>query len=136
MKKKFRSSLHYSMQGDTFLETIKSVLNQSYQNWEMIIVDDCSSDQSVSIVEKFLVNDKRIRILKNDINLGPGGSRNKAINAASGDIIAFLDSDDIWHPEKLSKHLEFMEKNSSVFSHTHHMALLMKMAKDKINFSR
>ena len=80
-------------------ETIKSVLNQSYQNWEMIIVDDCSSDQSVSIVEKFLVNDKRIRILKNDINLGPGGSRNKAINAASGDIIAFLDSDDIWHPE-------------------------------------
>ena len=99
-------------------ETIKSVLNQSYQYWEMIIVDDCSSDQSVSIVEKFLVNDKRIRIMKNDINLGPGGSRNKAINAASGDIIAFLDSDDIWHPEKLSKHLEFMEKNSSVFSHT------------------
>ena len=109
-------------------ETIKSVLNQSYQNWEMIIVDDCSSDQSVSIVEKFLVNDKRIRILKNDINLGPGGSRNKAINAASGDIIAFLDSDDIWHPEKLSKHLEFMEKTLQSFL-THHMALLMKMAK-------
>ena len=50
--------------------------------------------------------------------MGPGASRNRAIDAASGDIIAFLDSDDIWHPEKLSKHLDFMEKNSSVFSHT------------------
>ena len=99
-------------------ETIKSVLNQSYQNWEMIFVDDCSSDQSVSIVEKYKEKDERIRLLKNKTNMGSGHSRNRAIDAASGDIIAFLDSDDIWHPEKLSKHLEFMQKNSSVFSHT------------------
>ena len=99
-------------------ETIKSVLNQSYQNWEMIFVDDCSSDQSVSIVEKYKEKDERIRLLKNKTNMGSGRSRNRAIDAASGDIIAFLDSDDIWHPEKLSKHLEFMQKNSSVFSHT------------------
>lgn len=99
-------------------ETINSVLNQSYKNWEMILVDDCSSDQSVSIVEKIQEQDVRIRLLKNQTNIGPGASRNKAIDEASGDIIAFLDSDDIWHPEKLSKHLGFMEDKVSVFSHT------------------
>lgn len=99
-------------------ETIDSVLNQSYTNWEMILVDDCSTDKSVYFVEKFQEKDERILLLKNKSNMGSGLSRNRAIDAASGDIIAFLDSDDIWHPEKLSKHLDFMEKNSSVFSHT------------------
>ena len=99
-------------------EAINSVLNQSYKKWEMILVDDCSSDKSVSIVEKFQEKDGRIQLLKNKSNMGSGLSRNRAIDAASGDIIAFLDSDDVWHPEKLSKHLDFMEKNSSVFSHT------------------
>ena len=99
-------------------DTINSVVNQSYENWEMILVDDCSSDQSASIVEKIQEQDARIRLLKNQTNIGPGASRNKAIDQATGDIIAFLDSDDIWHPEKLSKHLGFMEDNSSVFSHT------------------
>ena len=99
-------------------ETINSVVNQSYKNWEMILVDDCSTDQSASIVEKIQEQDARIRLLKNQTNIGPGASRNKAIDQATGDVIAFLDSDDIWHPEKLSKHLGFMEDNSSVFSHT------------------
>ena len=99
-------------------ETICSVLNQDYQNWEMILVDDCSLDKSVSIVQEIQKHDSRIKLLKNNSNMGPAPSRNRAIDEAKGDIIAFLDSDDIWHPQKLSKHVSFMEKNSSAFSHT------------------
>lgn len=99
-------------------ETIRSVLNQDYQNWEMILVDDCSLDKSVSIVQEIQKQDSRIKLLKNKSNMGPAPSRNLAIDKAKGDIIAFLDSDDIWHPKKLSKHVRFMEENSSAFSHT------------------
>jgi len=103
---------------DFVLKAIQSVQKQTYENWEMLIVDDCSNDGSVEIVENEARNDSRIKLFRNKINIGAGPSRNVAIKAATGKYIAFLDSDDIWHPEKTEKHVAFMQKNNAVFSHT------------------
>ena len=99
-------------------ETILSVINQTYQNWEMIIVDDCSKDKGVKIVEKYQKLDEKIKLFKNEINLGGAGTRNKCIEKAKGKYIAFLDSDDLWKKEKLEKQINFMEKNNCLFSYT------------------
>ncbi len=98
-------------------ETIKSVQAQTYINWELIIVDDCSTDNTDEIVKRFL-NDKRIKYLKNDSNSGAAISRNRALREARGRWIAFLDSDDLWFPEKLEKQLNFMIKNNYSFTYT------------------
>ena len=105
-----------------------------------IIVDDCSSDKSVSIVEKFQEKDGRIQLLKNKSNMGMKELLLEEIELlmqASGDIIAFLDSDDIWHPEKLSKHLVILWKKIHQFFLIHLMVLLMKIIQRnyKINIS-
>lgn len=99
-------------------ETIDSVISQTYTNWELLFVDDCSTDDSLDIVRSY--GDQRIKILQNEQNSGAAVSRNRAIEAASGRWIAFLDSDDIWHCEKLSRHLEFMVERNSKFSFTHY----------------
>ena len=98
--------------------TIKSVLAQSYPNWELIIVDDCSKDGSVAIVESF--DDERIRLIRNSVNSGAAVSRNNAIEAANGRWIAFLDSDDLWAENKLSEQLEYMVEKQCAFSFTHY----------------
>lgn len=98
-------------------ETIKSVLLQTYKNWELIIIDDMSIDNSRSIVEKYLKVDKRIKYIKNEKNLGPGISRNIAIEKSEGDYIAFLDSDDLWKENKLSNQINFMKKYNLSMSH-------------------
>ena len=95
-------------------ETIQSVLKQTYSNWEMIIVDDCSSDNSIKIVEK--INDKRIKLVKLDRNSGAAASRNKGIEIATGRFIAFIDSDDLWKEDKLEKQIKFMTENNYSFS--------------------
>lgn len=89
-------------------ETINSVLNQTYKNWELLLIDDCSSDKTLEIVSSFISENANIRLLKNTNNLGAAISRNKGIEASKGDYIAFLDADDIWKPEKLEKQLAFM----------------------------
>lgn len=98
-------------------ESIKSVLVQSYPYWELIIVDDCSTDNTDEIVKPYLV-DERIRYLKNEKNSGAAVSRNYALRKAKGKWIAFLDSDDLWHPEKLQKQIEFMVSNGYKFTCT------------------
>ena len=98
--------------------TIESVLNQTYQNWELIIIDDASSDGSVKIAESFATKDGRIKLIKLDSNKGPAAARNRGIKEASGRYIAFLDSDDLWHEEKLYKQLIFMKKNHYAFTYT------------------
>ena len=98
-------------------ESIKSVISQTYKNWELIIVDDCSSDNTDEIVTRFL-SDGRIRYIKNEVNSGAAVSRNRALREAKGKWIAFLDSDDLWMPEKLEKQVSFMEKNGYKFSYT------------------
>ncbi len=97
-------------------ESIQSVLNQTYKDWELIIVDDCSTDNTDEVVDSFL--DNRIKYLKNEINSGAAASRNKALREAKGKWIAFLDSDDLWMPEKLEKQIHFMEEKGYYFTFT------------------
>ena len=119
-------------------ESVRSVMAQTYSDWELIIVDDASTDntdevvqrviqgeqksvchpeRSVSVVEGFN-SEERIRYLKNDRNRGAAYSRNRALREAKGKWIAFLDSDDIWTPDKLEKQIAFMTKNGYAFSYT------------------
>jgi len=100
----------------TISETINSVLEQSLTNWEMIIVDDYSSDFTVDVVQSYVDQDSRIKLIKLPEHSGAAVARNKAIRAAKGRYIAFLDSDDFWVPEKLEKQLAFMEKTGCPFS--------------------
>jgi teichuronic acid biosynthesis glycosyltransferase TuaG len=104
---------------EKFIEySIKSVLSQSYKNWELIIVDDCSTDKTSYIVEHFKQKEKRIRYCKLESNSGAAMARNKAIDVAQGRFIAFLDSDDIWTEHKLLKQIEHMKLNSYNFTCT------------------
>ena len=98
-------------------KSIDSVLSQSYPYWELIIVDDCSTDNTDEVVGKYL-SDSRIRYLKNEKNSGAAVSRNYALREAKGKWIAFLDSDDLWEPEKLEKQLGFMIENDYKFTYT------------------
>ena len=99
-------------------QAINSVQNQTYQNFEIIVVDDCSTDNTNELVKDLCKEDKRIILLKNNKNEGAAISRNKAIEAAKGKYIAFLDSDDLWLPSKLEKQLTFMETNGYYFTNT------------------
>lgn len=99
-------------------ETIGSVLAQTYENWELIIVDDCSADDTDEVIRRF--EDLRIRYYKNECNSGAAVSRNRALREAKGRWIAFLDSDDLWHPEKLEKQLRFMKEKGCAFSYTNY----------------
>lgn len=96
-------------------KSIQSVVAQTYDNWELIIVDDCSTDNTDEVVAGF--NDVRIKYLKNTQNSGAALTRNRALREADGEWIAFLDSDDIWLPEKLEKQISFMKINGYVFSY-------------------
>jgi teichuronic acid biosynthesis glycosyltransferase TuaG len=97
-------------------QTIASVQNQSFRQWEMILVDDCSSDATVSIIKRFIGSDDRITIFQLEKNSGPGIARNLGLQKASGQYIAFLDSDDLWKPEKLQKQLDFMKLRGLPFT--------------------
>jgi teichuronic acid biosynthesis glycosyltransferase TuaG len=97
-------------------DTIQSVQNQSYAFWEMIIVDDYSTDKTVAIVSDMAETDKRIKIVKLNQNSGTGIARNTALNHASGKYIAFLDADDLWKPNKLEKQLHFLKQNKLNFT--------------------
>lgn len=99
-------------------QTIQSVLDQTYTNWELIIVDDCSTDNTDEVLEN--IKDSRIRYFKNNKNSGAAVSRNKALREAKGQWIAYLDSDDLWMPEKLEKQIHFMETNGYAFSYTNY----------------
>lgn len=97
-------------------KSIASVIKQTYQNWELIIVDDCSTDNTDDIIKKF--DDVRIRYIKNKRNFGAAISRNRALRLAKGRWIAFLDSDDLWKVQKLEKQLKFMKDYGYSFTFT------------------
>lgn len=99
-------------------KTIESVQAQSYTDWEMLIADDVSQDNTVEIVQSYMQNDKRIKLTVLDDNLGAANARNTIIRKAEGKYIAFLDSDDLWKPDKLEKQLVFMEKHNLAFTCT------------------
>ena len=100
------------------VETIESVKAQSYKNWELLIQDDCSTDNTRELVADFAREDSRIKYECNSVNSGAAVTRNNALRRASGRWVAFLDSDDLWLPEKLERQLEFMVKNAYHFSYT------------------
>lgn len=99
-------------------ETIESVLTQTYSNWEMLIVDDMSTDDSLQIIKAYTKKDSRIKLIRSERNLGPAKARNRAIKEANGKYIAFLDSDDIWLHNKLEKHLTLMQENNIYLSYS------------------
>lgn len=123
-------------------ETIKSVINQTYENWELVIVDDCSNDNTEEIVASF--NDKRIKYHRLEKNSGAAVARTTAMKMATGNYMAFLDSDDLWKDNKLEKQLEFMKKNNYNFTCTayeqideegHQLNKIIK-TKKKANYNR
>lgn len=99
-------------------ETIKSVLSQTYSNWEMIIVDDCSGDNTEEVVSQYSRKDRRIKYIRLEKNSGAAIARNKAMGEAEGEYMAFLDSDDIWTAGKLSEQLSFMQEHNIYLSCT------------------
>ena len=99
-------------------ECINSVISQTFQNWEMIIVDDCSNDNSREIISDFSEKDKRIRFVFLEENIGAAAARNIAMKKAKGRYIAFLDSDDLWIKDKLERQITFMNDNNIAFSFT------------------
>lgn len=96
-------------------ETIESVFAQTYINWEMLIVNDCSKDNTAEIVQSYAAKDKRIKLINLKQNSGAAAARNTAIQNAKGRYIAFLDSDDLWKKEKLQKQIHFMQQNGYAF---------------------
>ncbi|UJH89863.1 glycosyltransferase family 2 protein [Antarcticibacterium sp. 1MA-6-2] len=96
-------------------ETISSIFNQTYQNWELLIIDDCSLDKTVSYIKEFSQKDKRVTLFQNEVNSGPAVSRNKGIKAATGDFLTFLDGDDIWFPSFLENSLNACQNNNYEF---------------------
>ncbi len=97
---------------------IESVQAQTYAGWEMIVVDDCSRDDTPALVEEKAGEDERVRLLRMAENGGAAIARNAAIGAARGRYIAFLDSDDLWLPTKLEEQLAFMRERDAAFSFT------------------
>ena len=99
-------------------ETVSSVQSQTYGNWEMIIVDDCSTDGTFSLLQQLSSQDSRIRVFQNERNCGAAMSRNLALRMSYGRYIAFLDSDDLWDSQKLERQVAFMQQHGCDFSYT------------------
>ena len=98
-------------------QTIQSVLNQTYTNWEMIIVDDISNDRTIEIIEEYVKNDSRIHLFQLPEKGGASMARNMAIREAKGQYIAFLDADDLWKEDKLEKQVNFMKETGYAFTY-------------------
>ncbi|EPL6324416.1 glycosyltransferase family 2 protein, partial [Enterobacter hormaechei] len=105
----------------TIRASINSILAQSYDNWELLITDDQSTDDTLEIIKDLAAKDSRIKIFQNENNSGAGISRNKSISNAQGRFIAFLDSDDMWEKDKLTKQINFMIKNGYHLTYTQYI---------------
>ena len=99
-------------------KTIECVLNQTYKNWEWLLVDDCSPDDSAIIIQKYAKNDNRIKYFKLSENSGAAVARNKALAESTGRFVAYLDADDLWKNDKLEKQVKFMLENQYSFTCT------------------
>lgn len=112
MESELVSIIMPSYNSSSFVEqSIESILAQTYTNWELLITDDCSSDNTVQVIQRYADNDERIKLNVLNVNSGAGTARNESIKRARGRFIAFCDSDDRWKPEKLERQVDFMLKN-------------------------
>lgn len=102
---------------NTIAKTIQSVINQTYQNWELIIIDDGSDDNTNYLISKYIKRDSRIKLIS-QMNSGPAIARQAGLNKSKGRFIAFLDSDDTWLPNKLKLQIEFMISKKAILSYT------------------
>jgi teichuronic acid biosynthesis glycosyltransferase TuaG len=119
MKQNLVSIVTPVYKAEAFIEkTVRSVMNQTYQEWEHILVDDCSPDNSEAIIRKLMAEDSRIKYVKLPENQGAAVARNTGIENAEGQYIAFIDSDDVWKPEKLEKQIRYMQENDYAFTYT------------------
>ena len=107
--------------GQFISELIICIQNQTVQNWELLITDDCSTDNTVSIVRKFIQADGRIKLFQLSKNSGAGAARNNSIKEASGRFIAFCDSDDRWLPNKLEVQLQFLINHKTAFTYSSYL---------------
>lgn len=98
--------------------TLDSLFSQTYTKWELVVVDDCSTDKTAEILKKYAEKDCRIVYVRNEINSGAAVTRNKAVSLATGQYLAFLDSDDVWKEDKLEKQIAFMQEEGASFSCT------------------
>lgn len=104
-------------------ESVCSVQAQTYQNWEIIFVDDCSTDGTLKLVKELAERDSRIKVFQNEFQCGAAVTRNIAYQKAKGRWIAFLDSDDLWEPEKLERQIAFMEQYEYAFTYTNYQEI-------------
>ncbi|RMB57962.1 glycosyltransferase family 2 protein [Dokdonia sinensis] len=102
-------------------QTVASIQAQTYQNWEQLIVDDFSTDDSLAIVKNLAQSDKRIKVISLSQNKGAAHARNEATAVAQGKYVAFLDADDLWHPEKLERQIAFMQQHDCAVSYTNYL---------------
>lgn len=110
--------------GELIERTLRSVMMQQYKDLEIIVVDNCSTDNSIYVIEKLAIQDSRIKLIKLSKNSGgPAEPRNIGMRASKGDYLAFIDSDDLWHPEKIKIQLDFLKKHNASF-----------VSSEKINF--
>lgn len=98
--------------------TIASIISQTFKDWELLVIDDCSTDNSLEVITEWCKKDSRINLIQLNENSGAAVARNRGIEAADSRFIAFLDSDDKWLPNKLEKQLEFMQRNNYDFTYT------------------
>lgn len=98
-------------------ETMNSVRAQTYEDWELLLIEDCSTDNTASVVEEYMesAGDDRIRLIRQDSNMGAARARNRGVRESRGRYIAYLDSDDLWRPDKLQKELDFMAQKEAAF---------------------
>lgn len=116
MKKDLVSIITPVYNAEKFIaETIESVLKQTYSNWELILVNDCSKDNSEKIIKKYCKYDERIKLINNKVNSRAAISRNNGIEKAEGRYICFLDADDLWDEYKLEKQLKFIKNKNCAF---------------------
>ena len=113
-------------------QSIESVLSQTYPDWELIVIDDYSTDATAEIVKSYCSRDSRIILLQNEKNYGVAVSRNRGLQQASGRYLAFLDSDDLWIPEKLEKQLSFMQENDYAFTFSSYQQITAEGLKKRV----
>ena len=99
-------------------DMLNSVQNQTYENWELLLIDDASDDASVEIIHAYAQDDSRIQLIRLEKNQGAAVARNKGMELAKGKYIAYIDSDDMWYPQKLERQLQFMKEHDYAFTTT------------------
>lgn len=114
----------------TLMRAMLSVIHQTFTNWELLIIDDASTDNTLSIAKEISAEDTRINVVSSRFNQGAAASRNKGVQLCKGTYVAFIDSDDVWYPEKLEKQVELMAKTGADLCYTAYA--IVNLAGDKV----